>query len=719
MKYFSDELFSILKDGCKNVALKYYHTFVGSGHMFIALFKFLSSEKSSENKYSKIYEDFKNILNAHGVNGSTYKEAFEAYYPKGVAPDEDDDFNITTDAEYNKIISTLKARALEDGKSMDIEDLIFEMFSDTSFELFNIMNKVINSEQDTENMFREITDTFKTAAIQLESELDEIEELVNLNKWVHDNPQKILTNEESLTSLEMSLGGRTKKSAILTGPSGCGKSAVIYDFCQQINSGNVPSNLKNKLVYQLDTTALIAGTRYRGDFEEKIRNIAELVKSADNVILYVNEIHTLVKLGDSSEGANNASSILKPYIERGELQIIGETTDDKYHKHIESDKAFCDKFHKILVNETNKEETKKILESLIPVEKEFFGKEVADDLVDKIIKLSDQYSLSRANPGKAIDMLELACSYSKTFEDQETPIGVNDLIESIKKQYKMYISESKLEDCSNELHTMLLGQNDALERVCENLEIVDAGFTYPNKPLYTMILAGPTGTGKTETAKIIAKTFFGSEDALININMNEFKSDSSVSKLLGSDPGLIGSDKDPKLIASLKQHPQSVILFDEIEKAHPSIYNTLQNLLDEGYITDNTGNKISARNSIIIFTTNLGCKKNVGEKTGAGLFKTEISNTNADIEKAISNYFAPDFLARINDCIIYKALTNEIAEELIERERKFFVDQTGIEFTFNNEDIQEIIKSAQINVEGARGIKIAVQRQSRKALKRV
>lgn len=326
-------------------------------------------------------------------------------------------------------------------------------------------------------------------------------------------------------------------------------------------------------------------------------NLLQIVKAHPEVVLFIDECHTFLKLGSGSDDAGGAGDIIKPYITRGELQLIMATTNEECTKYIDADKAFARRFHKVLIQEPSKEDMVEILTGILPVETEYFKKDIQTHLVDEIIELADKYTLDQANPAKAINMLELACAYAKVFEEKKSNVDLNDVIQSVKLKYAIYISDNKLKATHDELFNQLLGQDRALNQLCRDLSTVDKGLCDPEKPLFSMLLAGPTGTGKTASAKIIAKQYFGSEKNLVKINMSEYSSEMDVSKLVGASSGYIGYDDEPYLIKQVRQYPNSVVLFDECEKAHPSVWKVLLNILDEGEMTDNKGNRVSFRNT--------------------------------------------------------------------------------------------------------------------------
>jgi len=695
-----------------NKSRQYFQSSCGTPHLFLGLFSFLDVASRGDSpdgkRYKKIKDTMKKLLNDGNVDGVLFKEKFFNKFPMGEEPGEDDTIECKIDREFTRLSENLKARALSEERSMEVEDFIAELFSDNSYAVFEILEDCTGSEQKTREMTDKIVVTFKNVRSKVSEDLEKMEELLNINEYVTQHPQKIIGGENALEQIEMALSGRSVKSAVLVGKAGTGKTSYIYDFAQHLNSGEVPPHLQGKIIYQLDPNSLIAGTRFRGDFEEKLKNIIETVKNSPNVILFIDEFHTIVKLGDGTDGANNASNILKPYITRGEIQILGATTEDEYAKHILPEKAFARRFHKINISEPTDAETLKILEGISPVETEFFGKSSSEELREKIVTLSNKYTLDQANPAKAINMLELAYSYSKIKSTDSTDLSIDDIIKSIGLKYDIFISKDKYNDTKTELNTVLLGQEKALDKVCNLLSAVNVGLVEPKKPLASMILAGPTGVGKTETARIIAKNFFGNENNLIKMNMGEYSDRSSVTKLIGSDPGYIGSDEESELVSGVKQHPSSVILFDEIEKAHPDVLKILLSILDEGEMTDNHKNHVSFRNTIIIFTTNLG----YGEEKICTDSMGDVDDRDTDeLPDAIKKWFSTESLGRIDTIVSYSNLTAEIGKTLIERYRILFNDISKLDITFNDEDVDSIIEMSNIEKFGAREIKKNVKRK--------
>lgn len=524
IKVFSEDVANILSARSKSQCIKYYHTLCKSGHIFLSTFGFLATNKEGE-RYKIAYSSLKTILNKYGVDGKTFEAKFLQYFPKGEEPSIGEKFVVRTKndeddehSEYNEICENLKRKALKEKRTMEVEDLVLELFSDTAYTIFMVFTDIIGLESKVEEMYDEIRKKFRKATQKEIKELEELSELTNLNKWVSKNPQKVINAEEDVMKIEMALSGRSVKNCVLTGPAGTGKTTYVYAFVQDIVNGVAPEQFLDKVVYELHPAELMSGTKFRGQLEEKLTNILNVVKDNPNVILFIDEIHTLVGMNEGSEGGDSILNMLKPYMTRGEIQVIGATTAEEYAKYLMKDKAICGRFHEIKIKEPDRETTKQILEGLLPVETEFFKKDIQEALVEKVLDLAEKYALEYANPRKSINMLELACAYSRVFETEHKEVNPDDVINSVKLRYNIYISENKIADVKNGFKE-LLGQDDALNQIVRNLEIVDAELIDPHRPALSMLLCGPSGTGKTRAAEIIAKNFFGSEENVVKINM--------------------------------------------------------------------------------------------------------------------------------------------------------------------------------------------------------
>jgi ATP-dependent Clp protease ATP-binding subunit ClpA len=716
-KAFSEDL-ELIKLKAKSTAFNYYHNNVGASHVLITLLAFLR-DKKDDPRYKETYDKLKDIFTEFETSGKAFLDEFLKMYPRGLEPGENERFEMRWHAETETVFNNLKRNAHAEKREMQIEDLVREMFADKSYSTYPIFELLLGgSSQKASALFDKVVKTFKQEVRKEIKEFEKYKELRVLNKYVKEKNPIIIGGNNTVRQIELGLSGKSIKNVILVGPAGTGKTVLTYEFVKRIIDENVIPELRGKIVVELNIAMLVAGTRYRGDFEEKLVNTINVLIQNPDAILFIDEAHQMVKLGDA-EGASSAGNILKPYITRGELQMIWATTDTEYAKYIDKDKALARRFHKVLVSEPSKEETRQILLGLLPSLEEFFKKKGSPELVDKVLEISEKYTLDQANPAKAINTLELAFANSKVFNTEGEIVFNQDIMDSIKIKYDINISENKTEDTAKELRQFILGQEEPLNKIIDNIRFVEKGLVDAQKPLISMIFAGPTGVGKTETAKIIAKRFCGSEKNLIKVNMGEYGTEMDVTKITGSAPGYIGHDDESGLVAMIKQYPNSVVLFDEIEKAHPKVFDTLLNILEEGEMTDNHKNRVSFRNAIVIFTTNLGYEKDFAKARGIGFVKTKTEGN--DIKDAVEKHFRPEFVNRIDEIIVFNGLTKDIASQLIERYKGDYLSnmETKEDLVFTQEDIDNIVKVAEIETYGARGLKRAVRKQILVALDRM
>lgn len=713
IKPFSDDVV-LIREKAGSTAYSFYHTWIGTPHIFMTLMNVLRANKDSE-RYRDTYTKLKNLMDSFEMEGKDFKEHFLILMPKGVPPVEGEKFNLSYHKEGVSVFDSLNRDAMAMKRSMEIEDLLRVLFADRSYRIHAILESFFESSQKADAFCAAVIEVFKPEEKQEVKELEKIKELTNLNTWVKEKKPLYIGGETSLKAIEMALSGKSIRNAALIGRAGTGKTALVYEFVKRIMDKKVTSGLQGKIVYQLDPGALVAGTRYRGDMEEKLMNILNLLKANPNVILFIDEAHMIVKMGDS-DGAASAGNIIKPYITRGEIQIIIATTDEEYAQHIEKDRAFARRFHNINVSEPTREEVEKIIRGIKPSIEEYFHKKGSEDVLEKVLTLADKYAIDQANPAKAINMYELAFANSTVFNEEGEIVFTNDILNAIKIKYDLHLEEQKTEDTAKELKSFLLGQDEPLDRVINNLRFVERGLVDVEKPLTSMIFAGPTGVGKTETAKIIAKKFFGSEKFLIKLNMGEYSMEGDVTKITGASPSFVGHDSQPYLTSAIKQYPSSVVLFDEIEKAHPTVFKALLNILDTGEMTDNHKNRVSFRNAIIIFTTNLGYDKDFAKEKGVGFMKTR--TTSKDILSTVEEHFAPEFINRIDDIIVFNGLKKDIAKTLTDRYIKDYERLSETKVTVQPFDYEEILKMADIETYGARSLRRAVRKQMLKILSR-
>ncbi|OHY38877.1 ATP-dependent Clp protease ATP-binding subunit [Cylindrospermopsis raciborskii] len=524
------------------------------------------------------------------------------------------------------------------------------------------------------------------------------------------------------------LGRRTKNNPVLIGEPGVGKTAIAEGLAQRIVNQDVPEILLNKQVISLDMGLLVAGTRFRGDFEERLKKVMEEIRSVGNIILVIDEIHTIVGAG-GTEGGLDAANILKPALARGELQCIGATTLDEYRKYIERDAALERRFQPILVGEPSVAETIEILRCLRSAYEQHHKVTISDDAVIAAAELSDRYISDRFLPDKAIDLIdeagsrvrlrhsriidnkELKQQLKNTSQEKAEAVRVQDFgkasklrQEELDLQTQLAIAQNlpkitipqvdeediaeivaswtgvpvnKLTESESELllhledtlHKRLIGQEQAVTAVSRSLRRARVGLKSPNRPIASFIFSGPTGVGKTELAKALATYFFGAEDSMIRLDMSEYMESHNVSKLIGSPPGYVGYDEGGQLTEAVRRKPYTLLLFDEIEKAHPDVFNMLLQILDDGHLTDAKGRKVDFKNTLIILTSNIGSK--VIEKGGMSLGFEFDNQANASynrirnlVNEELKSYFRPEFLNRVDEIIVFSQLNKDEVKEI-------------------------------------------------------
>jgi len=531
------------------------------------------------------------------------------------------------------------------------------------------------------------------------------------------------------------LGRRTKNNPVLIGEPGVGKTAIAEGLAQRIANGDIPDILEERRVVTLDIGLLVAGTKYRGEFEERLKKIMDEIRSAGNVILVIDEVHTLIGAG-AAEGAIDAANILKPALARGELQCIGATTLDEYRKHIERDAALERRFQPVMVGEPSVDETIEILHGLRDRYEQHHKLKISDDALEAAAKLSDRYISDRYLPDKAIDLIDEAGSRVRLINSQLPPAAkeldrelrqvlkekdnavrsqdfdrageLRDREMEIKAEIRSIAQNKKTEDDGDDspvvgeediaqivaswtgvpvnkltesesekllhmedtLHQRLVGQDEAVKAISRAIRRARVGLKNPNRPIASFVFSGPTGVGKTELAKSLAAYFFGSEDAMIRLDMSEFMERHTVSKLIGSPPGYVGYNEGGQLTEAVRRRPYTVVLFDEIEKAHPDVFNMLLQILEDGRLTDAKGRTVDFKNTLLIMTSNIGSK--VIEKGGGGLgfdfeenqAESQYNRIRSLVNEELKQYFRPEFLNRLDEIIVFRQLTKDEVKEI-------------------------------------------------------
>ena len=586
----------------------------------------------------------------------------------------------------------------------------------------------------------------------------------------------IVGREKEVRRLTQILSRRTKNNPVLVGEPGVGKTAIAEGFAQKIIAGEVPGNLMNKRLMALDMGSLVAGTKYRGEFEERMKKVIEEIYEDGEVILFVDELHTLIGAG-GAEGAIDASNILKPALARGELQTIGATTSDEYQKYIEKDAALERRFSSILVNSPTNEETIAILEGLKDRYEDHHHVTISDEAIAAAVNLSARYIQDRELPDKAIDLMDESASKvrldltdgpspykaemdklnklilekeqaisnqnfevaakirqdeikqtirikdlqeSKELEDR--PVVNSDDIADVLGQWtgipvnKLQETESKrLMNLEQELHKRVIGQEEAVSAVARAVRRARSGIKDPNRPIGSFMFLGPTGVGKTELAKSLAEVMFGSEEDLIRIDMSEYMEKFTTSRLVGSPPGYVGYDEGGQLTEKIRKKPYSVVLLDEIEKAHPDVFNVLLQVLDDGQLTDGKGRRVDFKNTIIIMSSNLGATALRDEKEvgfGAGERKLDHGSMESKIREEMKKHLRPEFLNRMAEAIVFHALGAKELREIVKLLTDDLINQLaeqGIDLRITNAAL-DIIADAGYDPEyGARPLRRAIQ----------
>lgn len=516
---------------------------------------------------------------------------------------------------------------------------------------------------------------------------------------------------------------RTKNNPALIGEPGVGKTAIVEGLAQRIVCGQVPEPLRNKRLMALDMAAVVAGTKYRGDFEERMRRIlTELRKGEGGIILFLDELHNLVHAG-AAEGAIDAASIFKPALARGELQCIGATTLDEYRKYVERDAALERRFQTVYVKEPTLEETKLILRGLCGRYEEHHHVQISEEAIDASAELAEKFITGRFLPDKAIDLIDEAGAKVRLEEGRLEREVTRDDVASVVAAWtgipvtQLASSEAeKLMHIEEAIHQRIIAQDEAVRVVAEALRRSRAGLKDRRKPIGSFIFLGPTGVGKTELARALAEYLFGNETALIKIDMSEFMEKFSVSRLIGSPPGYVGYDEGGQLTEQVRRRPYAVILFDEIEKAHPDIFNILLQILDDGRLTDGQGHAVDFRNTILIMTSNVGASqvaaKPFGFRAGASQ-RPDFEEVRTHLQGEVKRLFRPEFLNRVDETIVFRPLEPEDIQQIVD----LLIRQVGRELRSQGISLQLTERARQLLAErgydpanGARPLRRTIQK---------
>ena len=600
-----------------------------------------------------------------------------------------------------------------------------------------------------------------------------------------DKIDPVIGRKKEIERIIQILSRRTKNNPVLIGDPGVGKTAIAEGLAIDIAEGRVPDTLKDKVLYTLDMGSLLAGAKYRGEFEERIKQVIDEVIKKGNIVLFIDEMHTIIGAGATGEGSIDASNILKPCLARGEIQIIGATTIDEYRKHVEKDSGLERRFQSVLIEEPSKEDTIEILKGLRDKYEAHHKVKITDESIKAAVELSVRYITDRFLPDKAIDLIDEAASKVRLKENtppkdiQELEEQINDIkkekeesvrgqnfekaaklrdeqrktqeqLEAIRgkwsesSKYANVVDEEviaevvglwtgipvnrmmeeeterllKLEDI---LHERVIGQDQAIKSISTAIRRARAGLKDPNRPIGSFLFLGPTGVGKTELSKALAEAEFGDENQIVRIDMSEYMEKHSVSRLIGSPPGYVGYDEGGQLTEKVRRHPYSVVLFDEIEKAHPDVFNILLQILDYGRLTDSKGRTVDFKNTILIMTSNVGAKTIKKQKTlGFGspnvedVDKNEYEKMKENIMEELKKQFRPEFLNRIDDIIVFHSLNKDDISRIVKLMCKTLIkrlEDMTIKLEMDEDAIDLIAKSGFDLEYGARPLKRSIQKE--------
>ena len=785
MKY-SKETEKAIKES-KDIAIEFDSKTIRPEHLFLSL---ISDEDS------KTY----NLLREMNLNIDAIKKTLEDWskaLQSQIGLFKTKSSVISLDLETNNILknSIIFANEME-AKEVGTEhvfysilnnsnNLVTELFSKSPETLRNLKLRLKNENTETFNEYdmNEEQDASKDEKSNKNSKTKLIDQFgTDLTKLAKEgNLDPVVGRKNEIKRISQILSRRKKNNPVLVGEPGVGKSAIVEGIAQLIVDGKVPENLKDKKIITLDMGSLVAGTKYRGEFEQRLRGIIKEMDQNRNIILFIDEIHTIIGAG-SAQGSLDASNMLKPALSRGAFQCIGATTLEEYRKYIEKDGALERRFQKVMVDPTNKVETLEILKNLKGRYEDHHNVTYTDDAIKACVDLTDKYMSEKFLPDKAIDALDEAGSKVHVNRTIITPKKIQDLDKKIKKivaEKEKYVNEQKFEIAaekrdiereliaeldkekelwkaeqsksretvtkddiaevvalmtkipvdnvsadennklkmmSNKIKNIVIGQDDAIDKLVRAVKRARIGIKDPKKPIGSFIFLGPTGCGKTYSAKVMAKELFGSEEAMIRIDMSEYMEKHTVSRLVGAPPGYVGYEDGGELTEAVRRRPYSIILLDEIEKAHPDVFNILLQLLDDGVLTDSYGRRVDFKNTIIIMTSNAGSRKLKDFGTGIG-FNLKSDNNQKDkndiIHKELKKIFSPEFLNRVDEVIMFNSLSKENIGNIVDVEVKTTIQRLkdiGYEINITQSLKDYIFEQGYDQDYGARPLKRAIQK---------
>ena len=743
---FSEEAQRVLVDAQKEMS-ELKHPYIGSEHLLLAILKNNQDLVNKFKKYKITYKSFKEeLINLVGIGDNT--------------PD-----LLLYSTTLKTILENVIIESRETGDEISVNELLLSLLNEGEGKAIRIL---LSLGVDINKLYSDISEKRKIK--QKKSKKLIVEELgVDLTKRAKNNElDPVIGRDIELNRVIEILSRRTKNNPLLIGEAGVGKTAIAEELARRIVSGNVPMPLKNKRIISVDMACTVAGTKYRGEFEERIKKMVKELEDNDDVIIFIDEIHTLVGAG-GAEGAIDASNILKPALARGKLKLIGATTISEYKKFIEKDNALDRRFQKVFVEEPDKSNLKNILMNLKSIYEAYHGVKIEEKLIDKIIELSDRYIYDRCEPDKSIDILDEVCTkvslkeakeekeiiklsdcltkiqkeknnaiinqnYDKAYslkEDEEElqskinklkldymrkekvkKVKLKDIVEVVSSKTKIPINEiskdyiTSINEIEKTLKENIIGQDEAINKLIDISKKIKLGIKDKNRS-YSVLFCGSTGTGKTYLSKLFAENLVGKNN-VIKLDMSEYSESISINKIIGSPAGYVGYDDAGQLTEKVKRKPYSIILLDEIEKAHPDVFNILLQVLDDGKLTDSQGNTVSFQNTIIIMTSNAGSNLN---NNSIGFAKQTVDTSK--IEENLKQVFRPEFLNRIDEIIVFDSLTKPELIQIVElmlKDTKRALAEKNMTLEVS-ESAKEFILEKGTNLKfGARPLRRAIQR---------
>lgn len=757
----------------KEIAHEIGHTYVGTEHLLLALLEenegVASTVLINQGITYKVIHDQVRDMIAQNMNQVAEPEGFTPRVRKILELSLKEAIYMNTNliGTEHILIALLKEQDC-------MASRLIEVVGGSKQKIYNDILRTIGKESKSQKLKQGPAEESKTPTLDQFSQ-----DLTEQAKNGRFDP--IIGRDKEIERIIQILSRRTKNNPCMIGEPGVGKTAITEGLAQRIVDGNIPELLKDKRVVALDLSSMVAGSKYRGEFEERIKKAIAEIKEVGNILLFIDEMHTIVGAG-AAEGAIDASNILKPSLARGEIQLIGATTLDEYRKHIEKDPALERRFQPVKVEEPSEEEAMQILKGLRSMYEEHHHVTITDDALESAVILSNRYITDRFLPDKAIDVIDEASSkvrlktytappeikelekefnqyeeekelaikteaYEKAGEIKEKQNKTREKLEFLKREWETTNQETplivdeeevaniisgwtsipiqklteeegeRLKNLENVLHERVVGQEEAVIAVSKAIRRGRVGLKDPKRPIGSFLFLGPTGVGKTELTKALAEALFGDDNALIRVDMSEYMEKHSVSKLIGSPPGYVGYDEGGQLSEKIRRKPYSVLLFDEIEKAHTDVFNILLQVLDDGHITDAQGRRIDFKNTVIIMTSNLGARNIVSPKK-LGFTKDEnkdqeYSNMKKSVMDEVKKLFKPEFLNRIDEAIVFHTLNQENIESIVgimfKQLAKRMFDNLKIVVEMTPEAKKYIAKEGFDEAYGARPLKRAIQ----------